>query len=80
VVEQPQVSAWDTILAEYQAHARRVAIEGVFWIVYEDIPRGLEDRPSLVFFGPGFARRVRRYPENWRELADDQLLSLSWTR
>jgi hypothetical protein len=80
VGEQPQSSSWDPILAEYQARARRLTIEGVSWIVYEDRPRGLEARPSLVFFGPGFARRVRQYPENWRELADDQLLSLSWTR
>ena len=78
--EQRKASSWDPIPAEYTTHARRVAIEGVLWIVYEERPRGLEDRPSLVFFGPGFARRVRRYPENWRELADDQLFSLSWTR
>lgn len=48
------------------------------WIVLEDAdsPHG----PSLVFFGPGVARRVTRYPKHWRELPDAELHLLSWGR
>ncbi|HKW11325.1 MAG TPA: hypothetical protein VJO33_13165 [Gemmatimonadaceae bacterium] len=35
---------------------------------------------TLVFLGNGVARRVRIYPTNWRELSDDALYTLSWSR
>ena len=36
--------------------------------------------PTLVFMGGTVARRVRTYPTNWRELPDDELYALSWSR
>jgi hypothetical protein len=35
---------------------------------------------SLVFASDYAVRRVRRYPPNWLELSDDELLSLSRCR
>jgi len=46
------------------------------WTVYED----LEGDPALVFETDGIARRVRNYPANWRELSDDKIYALSWSR
>ena len=36
--------------------------------------------PTLVFVGGTGARRVRTYPTSWRELLDDELYTLSWSR
>jgi hypothetical protein len=36
--------------------------------------------PTLVFLGASIARRVRSYPANWRELTDNELYALSWSR
>jgi hypothetical protein len=51
------------------------------WEVYEirehDYPHY---GPALLFLSPGFGRRVRTYPSNWRELSDEDLYSLSWNR
>jgi hypothetical protein len=57
---------------------RRFARDGESWGVWEDlrIPAG----PSLVFENTKTARRVRKYPANWRELSDEQLYALSWLR
>jgi hypothetical protein len=44
------------------------------WTVYEDDEHG----PALVFECEGVARRVRNFPANWRELADEELYALSW--
>ena len=57
---------------------RRFVIAGEAWAVWEDMrpPVG----PSLVFEISKIARRVHNYPANWRELPDDQLYALSWSR
>ena len=56
------------------------AIDGEDWLVYE-MPAGFDPRttPSLIFEGPFMVRRVRSFPENWRDLPDDELLRLSWS-
>jgi hypothetical protein len=59
--------------------SRRFAVGGEFWLVYEVLappPNG----PALVFMTDKVARRVRSYPANWRELRDDELYALSWSR
>ena len=40
----------------------------------------LTHESTLIFIGPGAARRVREYPANWRDLSDIELYSLSWER
>jgi hypothetical protein len=35
---------------------------------------------SLVFESTDSARRVREYPENWRELSAAELEALSWRK
>ena len=36
--------------------------------------------PVLIFSSDGLARRVRVYPPHWRNLSDDDLYRLSWSR
>ena len=36
--------------------------------------------PALVFYAPGIARRVTRYPANWQHLSDEDLYAVSWER
>jgi hypothetical protein len=65
-----------------RAGARRLVIEGMAWLVYE-LPASDYDRrarPSLVFESDGSMRRVRTFPENWRDLSDTELAALSWER
>jgi len=57
---------------------RRITIASEAWTVWEDL-RCPHD-PSLVFENTKVARRVREYPANWRELSDEQLYALSWSR
>ena len=68
------------LLREAQRIGRRIVIEAVPWLVYELPPMVFDRRnsPSLVFETDGAVRRVRNYPENWRELTDDELFELSW--
>ena len=57
-----------------RGEARQFSVRGRPWLVCED---GSLFGPALIFFGPGVARRVRRYPCNWRELTDEGLQELS---
>lgn len=57
---------------------RRFEIGGEAWGVWEDL-RAVYG-PALVFENDRAARRVRNYPSNWRELSDEQLYALSWSR
>lgn len=52
------------------------------WFVGERAPRtsDLRRTPHLVFESEGMIRRVRSFPENWRDLSDDDLWELSWGR
>jgi len=57
---------------------RRFAVGGEGWAVWEDL-RNLTG-PSLVFENAKIARRIHQYPANWRELSDEELYALSWSR
>jgi hypothetical protein len=58
---------------------RLFVVEGQQWLAYEAADR-FTNTTTLIFIGPGTARRVREYPVNWRELSDIELYSLSWER
>jgi hypothetical protein len=58
---------------------RSLIIDKQAWEVRELIdPVSLS--PTLVFPGASIAWRVRSYPANWRELTDNELYALSWSR
>ena len=61
---------------------REIYVDNVPWLVYELPPAPFDRRssPSLVFESEDTVRRVREYPADWRTLAEDELLALSWTR
>ena len=67
-------------LREAQRTARKLVVDGLPWLVYE-LPNPYDRRhtASLVFESDGTVRRVRNFPENWRELGDDELFALSWS-
>jgi hypothetical protein len=59
-----------------------VAADGREWIVRE-VPAPDFDRrqhATLVFEAPDVMRRVRQYPDNWRELTDAELYEVSLGR
>ena len=61
--------------------ARQLNVQGSVWWVYED-PRTEPPfyGPTLIFKGDHIARRIRQYPKHWRELGDEALYALSWSR
>ena len=69
------------VVREAQRLARGIAVDGVFWLVYELPPNAFDRRhsPSLVFESEGTVRRVREFPSDWRTLGDDDLFALSWS-
>jgi hypothetical protein len=50
------------------------------WRIYELLPASYDRRGgnTLVFESDGVIRRVRNFPDNWRELSAEQLFALSW--
>ena len=58
---------------------RRFVIEQQPWLAFEAADR-VTGESTLIFIGPGTARRVREYPANWRTLSAIELYSLSWER
>lgn len=74
----------DRTAAEWLRAARRAAreifIDGMPWLVYELPPSSFDRRtaPSLVFEAESTVRRVRSYPDDWRDLSDADLFALSW--
>jgi hypothetical protein len=69
-----------SLVREAQRTARQLVMDGVPWLVYE-LPATPFDRrssASLIFESDAAVRRVRTYPPDWRSLADDALLALSW--
>lgn len=68
--------------ARLRDEGRHITIDGESWVVYERPPEAFDRRqsPSLVFECRTAIRRVRDYPPNWRQLADDVLERLSWSR
>ena len=63
------------------AHALVIIVDHEEWRIYELNPASYDRRGTntLVFESDGVMRRVRNYPENWRNLSVDELLALSWT-
>ena len=56
--------------------ARRLEADGELWLVYE-IGQPYDRRgPSLVFECATLVRRVRNYPQKWRDLSDGELALL----
>ena len=70
----PLQVAWDLRLP---SEARKFRIAGELWGVYETQN---EWGRSLIFESLKIARRVRSFPPDWRELTDEQLYALSWSR
>lgn len=63
------------------ATALVIIVEHEEWRVYE-LPAASYDRRgsnTLVFESDTVVRRVRSFPETWRELSIPELLRLSWT-
>ena len=61
--------------------SRRISVGGIAWVACEDPDTDSPKfGPSLIFYGPGIARRVRKYPANWLELCDEELYAVSWSR
>jgi hypothetical protein len=68
-------------VTEIPRDARHLTVQGSVWWVYEDVRTEAPFHgPALLFKGEHIARRVRRYPKNWRELSDEALYALSWSR
>lgn len=57
---------------------RHLAIDGEMWKVHED--RHGRWGPSLIFEAEKIARRVRDYPQHWRDLSDEELSAVSCHR
>ena len=57
---------------------RRIVADTDVWCVYElpGTSRSLQHGSCLVFESTKVFRRVRRYPRNWRELPDGELILL----
>lgn len=66
---------------EAQRAARQLRAAGTVWLVYElrALPLDRRTSASLIFESDSAIRRVRNYPENWRELSDVALFALSWS-
>lgn len=55
---------------------RTFRVHGIQWTVCEhaDSERG----SALVFYATGVARRVTRYPADWKQIPAEQLYAVSW--
>ena len=63
------------------AAALVIVVDHEEWRVYELPPASFDRRAgnTLVFEFDGVVRRVRNYPETWRDLSVAALVRLSWT-
>ena len=52
--------------------------DGAHWRVYELSGVYYDRRRSLVFESEATIRRLRNFPDDWRALADADLVALSW--
>ena len=76
-----QILARREQLRAERADARWLLIDDGQWCVYEDAdPYDRRRGPSLIFEGLDVVRRVKRFPESWRDLDDESLFALSWQR
>jgi hypothetical protein len=62
------------------ANALVITVDHEQWRIYELLPASYDRRGgnTLVFETEGVIRRVRNYPDNWRELPPAELFALSW--
>ena len=68
-------------VTEIPSDARQIHVEGSVWWVYEDLRTDAPFHgPALLFKGDRIGRRVREYPKDWRDLSDEALYALSWSR
>lgn len=58
---------------------RSIVVGGQSWTIREAMDRVTLTR-TLIFFSTNVARRVREYPADWRDLPDELLYELSWSR
>ena len=57
---------------------RYLMVEGVRWSVRPFTnPYDRRSRPDLLFESDAVMRRVRNYPDDWRDLPDEALFALS---
>ena len=68
-------------LRKAQRTARQLLADDTMWLVYElrALPFDRLSGSSLIFESDSAIRRVRNYPDNWRELSDAALFALSWS-
>ena len=64
-----------------QRTARQFIVDATRWLVYELPPPSFDRRmtSTLVFESDEVIRKVRNFPNNWRDLSDDELFALSWS-
>ncbi|MBW8838778.1 MAG: hypothetical protein JF602_02825 [Gemmatimonadetes bacterium] len=68
-------------VTEIPRDARSINVQGSVWWVYEDVRTEAPFHgPALLFKGDHVARRIREYPARWRDLSDEELYALSWSR
>jgi len=68
-------------ITEIPHDARQLHVQGAVWWVYEDQRTEAPFHgPALLFKGDHIARRIRYYPKDWRQLSDEELYALSWSR
>jgi hypothetical protein len=78
--DQKPPTGYQIARREARASARTMlTVDGARWEVYEFTHPALDRRsgPVLVFESDTLMRLVRIFPENWRELSDDDLIALS---
>jgi hypothetical protein len=70
------------LLDEDDTDRRRFYYSEQHWVVRERCarPSDAQQTRHLVFESDGVFRRVRNFPENWRELSAADLYELSWRR
>jgi hypothetical protein len=79
------------LAALHEPDARRMAVsarEPVYfqapdythWTVHEVHDPAMPSARSLIFVSSSGFRRVRTYPDTWRQLSADALWELSWQR
>jgi hypothetical protein len=80
-LESPAVGRQMTSKDTGAATALVIMIGHDEWRIYELDPAFYDRRgaKTLVFESDGVIRRVRSYPDNWRQLSHEALLTLSWT-
>lgn len=78
--EQGEMAAAESREDERLPMVRFVDQNHIMWSVHEIADPMSTRGSSLIFVSPDGFRRVRDYPENWRELPPAELARLSWNR